>query len=122
MQQVVSREQENSKITNQPTRYSRCLPALLACLEVPLHNLLEYPLPIVLNHISVTRNDLVKVPLCNASHAFVEGRPIARTGAVPDHALLPYRTSPRVLQGVEDLSQDAACWVEVGLAELLVRW
>lgn len=89
---------------------------------MPLHDLLEYSLPIALNHISMARNDLVKVPLRNASHAFVERCPIARTGAVPNHALLPNRTSPRVLQCIEDLGQDAASRVEVGLTELLVRW
>lgn len=45
-------------------------------LEVPLGDLLEYAFTSNLNHISMARNDTIKVPLLDLRHALVESRPI----------------------------------------------
>lgn len=59
---------------------AQLLPRLL---KMPLHNLLKNALAPTLNNIAMTRNNAVKIPLGNTTHARGETLPIATRDAVP---------------------------------------
>lgn len=72
---------------------------------MPLSNLLEDALSSRLDHISVTRDDPIKVPLLDLRHALVESWSIL-CGLEPQSAFLPSSSSIGVHDANEELGED----------------
>lgn len=88
---------------------------------MPLHDLRKYALPASFNHIPMTRNHPVKVPLVDPLHTLGEPRPIARTSPVPDNPSLRQTLALRVLKPGPDLRDNTRFGIFASLAELLSR-
>jgi hypothetical protein len=56
---------------------------------MPSKDFPEDVLAVLLNNFAVARDDALKVPFVNSSHALVEGRSIRRAQCIPDESLLP---------------------------------
>lgn len=86
---------------------------------MPPHNLLKDALTLLFNNISMTRNNPSETPLIDPLDTSREALPVTRTRAIPNRALLPLRIALCILQGREDLGQDAAIRIDTRFAELL---
>lgn len=92
---------------------------LLRQIQVPLHDLLEDALTSSFNHIAVTGNNPLKVPLVNPLHRLRVPHPIARANPPPNQPLLPI--PPCIRQRAKDLRQYPTRRAHASLAELLGR-
>lgn len=88
---------------------------------MPLADLLEDALASRFDHISVARDDAVKIPLLDLCHALVKGRSVF-CGLKPECALLPCRRSVGVHDADKELGEDTCRGIFAALAELLGRW
>lgn len=84
------------------------LSRLLSSLQVPLKDLSEDALALLLDHITVAGNDALKVPLVNSSHALVECRSVGRTQSVPDKSLLPDSRASRGVDLAHQLGENTS--------------
>lgn len=85
---------------------------------MPLHDLLENALSTRLDHITVARDQTLKVPAVDLCDRFVEASSVTRRESVPEHALLPDRAASGVLDAAEELRQQAGRRRQLGLAHL----
>jgi len=74
---------------------------------MPLKHLLKNALPIPLNHIPMTRNDPVKIPLIDPPRTLVEARSIPTAQRIPLEPLLSQGLALRALEQLEQLRQNA---------------
>lgn len=74
---------------------------------MPFKHLLEDALSASLNHITVARDDAVKIPLLDPCHTLVEGRSVTRAECIPDEPLLPDCIATGVVDVVHKLGQEA---------------
>lgn len=88
---------------------------------MPLQHLLKHTLRACLNHISVTRDQAIEIPLVNARRARRKALAIRRARTPPDHALLRQRLALGARQRAKDLGQEPRTRVHARLAELLRR-
>lgn len=79
--------------------------------------MLENPLSICLNRVSMAPNDLLKIPLINSLHRLRESDSIPTANPIPYQPLL--RIPLRTRQRAKHLREDARCWAESCLAVLL---
>jgi hypothetical protein len=86
---------------------------------VPLEHALEDTLAIRLDHIAVTRNDPLKVPLLNPSDRLCEALAVSLGGSIPVEASLPGRSAPRVHDPDKELGQESSISRYSRLRELL---
>jgi len=56
---------------------------------MPIKHFLEDPFASGLNHVSMTGNDLIKVPASDLPRALVETTAVARAGNIPQESPLP---------------------------------
>lgn len=89
---------------------------------MPSKDLFEYALAIRLNHISVTGNDLVKVPSVDLADAGIKTGSVAATDGIPDEPSLSHRWTAGVVQRGEDFRENARGRVHSRLAELFMGW
>jgi len=85
---------------------------------MPPQNLLENALAVLLDHVAVTRDDLVEVPAIDPLHALVEASPVAGASSVPDEALLAFGGTLGAVEGSEELGEESSSGRNAGLAEL----
>lgn len=86
---------------------------------MPLEHLLEDALSVAFDHVAVTSDDALKIPVVDPGNRLGEALSVARAGSIPNSALLPDCTSFRTLQRTKDLGQDPSGRVDTGLAVLL---
>jgi hypothetical protein len=98
---------------------SSSLGRLLGSLQVPSEHFSENVLAVLLNHITVTRDNTLKVPFVNSSHALVKGRPIRRTECIPDESLLPDSRTSRIVDLAHQLCENTSGRVNISTRVLL---
>lgn len=65
------------------------LRSFFAIHQKPFHNLPKHSLGITLNHVSMTRNQAVKVPRINPPHGCRKRRPVPRRENIPREPFVP---------------------------------
>ena len=88
--------------TKPPTHRPNSKISLFNPFQKPLHHLLKHTLPPRLNHIPMTRNHAIKIPLGNPLHTLRKPHPIRRTSHIPNEPLLPRGVSARILKRGEE--------------------
>ena len=87
---------------------------------MPFHDLLEYGLPILFQHITMTRNQAFKIPAIDSSDTFAKGIPVFRSRPVPNQPSLCRSFTTRVRQWGKDLGKETSVWVDPRFAVLLM--
>lgn len=88
---------------------------------MPCEHFLEYRFPVVLDHIPVARDNLLKVPAVDAPYTLIETLPIRRARHIPEEPLLPSRRADGILKGREKSRQNPVRCFLPRPAVLLVR-
>jgi hypothetical protein len=86
---------------------------------VPSEDFLEDVLAVLLNHITVARNNTLKVPFVDSCHALVEGGSIRGTECIPDEPLLPDSGTSRIVDLAHQLCEDTSGGVNISTRVLL---
>jgi hypothetical protein len=88
---------------------------------MPREDLLENGLPIPYNRLPMARHDILRAPGIDALHALPEALAVTAREHIPQHALLPLRVAPRVLDAGEQPRRPARPGALARLAVLLGR-
>jgi hypothetical protein len=104
--------------TNQ-VEFRASLSRLLSSVQVPSKDLSEDVLAILLNDLAVARNNALKVPFVNSSHALVESRSIRCTERIPDESLLPDSRASCSVDLAHQLCEDTSGRVNISTRVLL---
>jgi hypothetical protein len=89
---------------------------------VPGKHLSEDALAVLLDHITVTRNDTLKVPFVDSGHTLVEGRSVRCTECIPDKSLLPDSCTSRSVDFAHQLCEYASGRVNISTRVLFCGW
>lgn len=116
---ITSSYTSTPRFSSTRTTQLNILLAVLRGLEMPLHHLLVDALTLNLNDISVARNHALEIPLGHPGCALIERLAVRSTSSVPKEALLPCRLALCVLQGCEEVGEEALVGWDSALGHLL---